>query len=252
MPTLWYEVAPPKVVGSTPLKLEKSLTLLHSKVDSLRSVVDRILVTSSVLGTPRLPSVFTAAHIKREMHDLWVGCSIRTSDYPLHQVLKVVSEALTYHLDGVLLVYGDQPHYGCSYKNYPSPLLRKLRHFIQLGEVPKMYLSAPTYRNEKEIIKKIESKPDGFITQIVTEADQILWLRDLCRSNNIELVATLLAPTPKNLASAEKIGLRWQPDETKTIHLAQTLFREGVDVSLTSPWSFKDGLEFARRLRLYK
>jgi len=216
------------------------------------NVVDRVLVTSSVLGTPTLSSVYTAACIKREMPYLWVGCSIRTSDYLLHQAFKVVSEAITYQLDGVLLVYGDRPHYGSSYKNYPSLLLKTLRQFIRLSRMPKMYLSAPTYRNEKEIMKKIESKPDGFVTQIVTEEEQILWLRDICRSNNVELVATLLAPTPKNLASAEKIGLSWQPDEAKTLRLAQTLFREGVSVLLTSPWSFKDGLEFARRLGSYK
>lgn len=78
---------------------------------------------------------------------------------------------------------------------------------------------------------------------------QILWLKDICRSNNIELVATLLVPTPKNLASAEKLGLRWQPDGAHTIKQAQTLFREGVSVLLTSPQSFKDGLEFGKKLR---
>lgn len=252
MPTLWYEVAPPKIIGSTLTELEKSLTSLYSKVDSLRNVVDRVLVTSSVLGTPRLPSIFTAAYIKREIRDLWVGCSIRTSDYLLHQAFKTVSEAIIYQLDGVLLVYGDQPHYGSSYKNYPSLLLRIVRQFIRLNGGPKMYLSAPTQRNEKEIMKKLRSNPDGLITQIVTEAEQILWLRDLCRASNTELVATLMAPTAKNIASAEKVGLRWQPDEAKTIELARTLFKEGVNVLLTSPGSFKDGLEFARRVSVYK
>jgi homocysteine S-methyltransferase len=253
LPTLWYAIQPPKIIGSTPTELERSLTTLYSRAVSLRNIVDRLLVTSPVLDTPRLPSIFTAASIKRKLGDLWVGCSIRTGDYLLHQAFKVVSEAITYYkMDGILLVYGDLPQYGSRYPNHPSLLLKILRQFIRLSGTPKIYLTAPSSRNEEEVMKKIEAKPDGFITQIVTEVEQISWLIDVCKSNSIELIATLLAPTPKNSASAEKIGLRWQPDEAKAMQLAQTLFKEGVSILLASPASFKDGLEFATKLKAYK
>jgi hypothetical protein len=253
LPTLWYEILPPRIIGFSPLDLERSLTLLYERAASLREVVDRILITSSVLGVPRLPSVSTAAQVKGKIPDLWVGCSIRTGDFLLHQAFKMSIEAFTSGLDGVLLVYGDKPQYGSSYKNYPSPLLKIIRQFIRVSNAPRIYLSAPTYRKDKEVERKIESHPDGLITQMLTEAEQIFWLKDICKSNSIELVATILVPSAKNLSSAKKTGLRWQPDESHTIQQIKALFKEGVNVSLTSPWSFKDGLEFVKKLRaLYK
>ncbi len=249
MPTLEYELAPPKIIGASPLELERSLTSLYSRVECLKGVVDRVLVTSSVIGIPRLPSVFTAASVKRLIPELWVGCSIRTCDYLLHQSFKVVSEASVARLDGVLLVYGDKPIFGSSYRNYPSHLLKIVRQFTPSTSLPKIYLSAKIQQDKVNIERKLESKPDGFITQIITDAQQILWLRDVCKANNIELSATLLAPSPRNLTSATKMGLKWQPDEDLAIQLVQTLFNEGVGISLTSPWSFKDGLEFAKKIK---
>jgi len=213
LPALWYEILPPRIIGFSPLDLERSLSLILERVGSLRRVVDRILITSSVLGVPRLPSVFTAAYVKRKIPDLWVACSIRTGDFFLHQSFKMFIEAFISGLDGVLLVHGDEPQYGTSYKNYPSPLVKIIRQFIRVSNAPKIYLSAPTYRNEKEVKRKIESRPDGLVTQMITEAEQIFWLKDICKSNSLELVATILVPSEKNLTTARLS--RWIPTSSE-------------------------------------
>ncbi|MEM2884413.1 MAG: hypothetical protein QXY08_07535 [Nitrososphaerales archaeon] len=249
MPTVGYELAPPKIIGVSRLELEAALSSLYSKVESLKAVVDRILITSSVIGIPRLPSVFTAALVKKSMPGVWVGCSIRTCDYLLHQSFKAASEAFIAGLNGVLLVYGDKPIHGSSFKNYPSNLLKIIRQFIPSKNLPKIYLSAKAQKDKQNIERKLEAKPDGFITQIVTEVEQILWLRDICRANKLELSATILTPSPKNLTSAAKIGLNWQPDEDDATQLVQNLLKEDVSISLTSPWSFREGLEFAKKIK---
>ncbi len=247
IPTVGYEVAPPRIIGVS--DLEGALRVFYSRIEELKKVVDRVLVTSAVMGRPRLPSIYTASMLKRVALDLTVDCSLRTSDYTLREAFRRLSEAAALRVDGVLLVYGDKPQYGYSHRTFPSTLLKVVRSLLPRAHVPRVYLSAPVRENRASIEGKLKARPDGFITEVITSAEQITWLRDICKANSIELIATILVPSLKNLPSANMMGLEWKPDVEAMIEEARSLLRQGISISLTSPWSFSDGVSFAKRLR---
>ena len=252
---IFFELDPPRVLNQNLLSSEmlaNRLDTFYDRVDKVRHLVDGILITDSVLGSPRLPSIYTAIKLRERMEDDFrVICSLRVSDHGPEAIYRLVGDAYSARVESVLLVKGDPPRLGSPVKGaMPTAALAYLRMLGFRRELIKLYLAVPAPATEFDLDRKLMVEPDGLVTQLAGGLDPILSIRDRVKDRVEVLLASLLVPSKKNMESAEALGLKLDEDYASNFtSIVKRLLDEGVGVIIVSPRSFSEGLSMLKSLK---
>jgi len=242
--TIRYEINPPKT-SDPPSRIE----LLDERIKQISNFCDGIHVTDSVLGIERISPLIIGAEIKQKYPKLNVTISLRVIDKTITQLTDFVDAAIHANLDGVLVLMGD-PSPDNDYKSGVIPSFA-VNSLVKdgFGEKITLYLSLPSKPNFEKISKKVNSTPNGFITQVMHDASQVKRLYDYLNPKNFKIIPCLLFPSPKNSRSAEFLKLDWSNYENNFSSFVLEIENITGDVLLTSPNDFKGALDFLTRLQ---
>ena len=242
--TIRYEINPPKTTDP-PSRIE----LLDQRIEQISKFCDGIHVTDSVLGIERISPLIIGAEIKQKFPDLLVTISLRVIDKTIPQIIDFTDAAIHAKIDGILVLMGD-PSPDNDYKSgvIPSEAVNVL---VQNGYDQKirLYLSLPSKPNFEKISKKVNSKPKGFVTQVIHDVSQVERISDYLKPKNFELIPCVLYPSSKNNRSAEFLNLDWSNYESDFSSFIHEIEDVTGDVLLTSPNDFKGALDFLTRLQ---
>ena len=242
--TIRYEINPPKV-SDPPSRIE----LLDERIEQISKFCDGIHVTDSVLGIERISPLLIGAEIKQKHPKLNVTISLRVIDKTISEITDIVDSAINANIDGILILMGD-PSPENDYKSGVIPSFA-VKHLIQNGfnEKINLFLSLPSKPNFEKISKKVESKPNGFVTQVIHDISQVKRLHDYLNPKNFEIIPCLLFPSQKNSRSAQFLNLDWSNYEDNFSSFVLEIESISGDVLLTSPNDFKGALDFLTRLQ---
>ena len=242
--TIRYEINPPKITDPT-----SRIELLDERIEQISNVCDGIHVTDSVLGIERISPLIIGAEIKQKHPKLNVTISLRVIDKTIPQITDFVDAAIHANIDGVLVLMGD-PSPDNDYKSGVVPSFA-VSSLIKngFGEKIILYLSLPSKPNFEKISKKINSNPNGFVTQVVHDASQVKRLYDYLNPKNFKIIPCLLFPSPKNSHSAEFLKLDWSNYENNFSSFVLEIESITGDILLTSPNDYKGALDLLTRLQ---
>jgi 5,10-methylenetetrahydrofolate reductase len=248
-----YELNPPKLVKNEYFEislLQKEIRNLIERSFSLNGLVDGIHLTDSVLGVPRLSSVTAASYIRNSGIALSLSCSLRVRDRNFTSIFQFVSDATLVGVKSLLILLGDKPSKGLGdSKLVPSEILKVLRSEGYDTGV-ELNLTVPSkIRNISSIRTKIEAKPNALVTQSISSLSNLGEIVDVARPFGIGVVACIMTPSKKNEFSAEMIGLDWTEYQKEPVDFLKEAGKSANEILLTSPNSFKDGLELLKALK---
>src|SRR5919107_1724193 len=113
-------------------------------------------------------------------------------------------------------------------------------------------LSVPSkissYHNRSLLEKKIEARPYSWVTQLISSLSDLGEIVDIAKSFKIKVVACIMVPSDKNRRSADIIGLDWKEYEKNPVDFIKTAGTLADEVLISSPNSFRTGIELLRRL----
>ena len=148
----------------------------------------------------------------------------------------------------MLILIGDEPSDGPK-KDLglkPSNVLNMLKN-KNYDKVIDLNLSAPNkIKNKSSIQKKIDARPYAFVTQSIVSLSDLGEIVDIAKPYEIKVVACIMAPSEKNKSSADIIGLEWKEYENNPIDFIRQAGKVANEILLTSPNSFRTGLELLR------
>ena len=242
--TIRYEINPPKTSDPT-----SRIELLDTRIERISNFCDGIHVTDSVLGVERISPLIIGAEIKQKYPQLNVTISLRVIDKTILQITDFVDAAIHANIDGVLVLMGD-PSPTNDYKSGVVPSFA-VSSLIKdgFGENISLYLSLPSKPNFEKISKKVNSTPNGFVTQVVHDVSQVKRLYDYLNPKSFKIIPCLLFPSTKNSRSAEFLKLDWSNYENDFSSFVLEIEAITGDVLLTSPNDFKGALDFLTRLQ---
>ena len=242
--TIRYEINPPKITDP-PSRIE----LLDERIEKISKFCDGIHVTDSVLGIERISPLIIGSEIKQKFPELDVTISLRVIDKTIEQITDFVDAVIHANLNGILILMGD-PSPENDYKSgvIPSAAANSL---VQSGinEKINLYLSLPSKPNFEKISKKVNSKPNGFVTQVIHDVSQVKRLTDYLTPKNFQIIPCVLYPSSKNTRSAEFLNLDWSNYESDFSSFVREIESVTGDVLVTSPNDFKGALDFLTRLQ---
>ena len=242
--TIRYEINPPKTTDP-PSRIE----LLDTRIEQISNFCDGIHVTDSVLGIERISPLIIGTEIKQKHPKLNVTISLRVIDKTISQITDFVDAAIHANLDGILVLMGD-PSPDNDYKSGVVPSFA-VSSLIKdgFGKKITLYLSLPSKPNFEKISKKVNSTPNGFVTQVIHDASQVKRINDYLNPKNFKIIPCLLFPSIKNSRSAEFLKLDWSNYEDDFLSFILEIESITGDVLLTSPNDFKGALDFLTRLQ---
>ena len=242
--TIRYEINPPKITDP-PSRIQ----ILDERIEQISKFCDGIHVTDSVLGIERISPLIIGAEIKQKFPELQVTISLRVIDKTIAQIVDLADAAAHASLDGILILMGD-PSPENDYKSgvIPSAAATSL---IENGinEKINLYLSLPSKPNFEKISKKVNSNPNGFVTQVIHDVSQVKRLSDYLTPKNFQIIPCILFPSSKNSRSAEFLNLDWSNYENNFSSFVLEIESITGDVLVTSPNDFKGALDFLTRLQ---
>jgi len=151
---------------------------------------------------------------------------------------KSVSDAIELGFEGILIVKGDNnPKNPEDSKLIPSQVVKHLKKLGMDNKI-ELFLSLPTNPNFNKIQNKIDSKPTGFITQVVESVDQVSKLVNGLKPHNFKLIPIILFPSDKNLKSAEFLNLDWSNYKENVLDFIKNIHNLTGDILITSPNDF--------------
>ena len=242
--TIRYEINPPKITDPP-----SRINLLDERIDQISSNCDGIHVTDSVLGIERISPLIIGTEIKQRHPNLDVTISLRVIDKKMEQITDFVDASIHANLDGILILMGD-PSPDNDYKSGIIPSFA-VSSLVKNGfdEKIKLLLSLPRMPNFDKISKKVNSKPYGFVTQVIHNSSQVQRLADHFSNQNFKIIPCLLYPSEKNSRSAEFLNLDWSNYKDDFSSFVTEVKNITGDVLITSPNDFKGALEFLTRLQ---
>ncbi len=242
--TIRYEINPPKITDS-PSRID----ILDERIDQISKYCDGIHVTDSVLGIERISPLIIGTKIKQRYPNLDVTISLRVIDKKIEQITDLVDAAIHANLDGILILMGD-PSPNNDYKSGMIPSFA-VYSLVKDGfnEKINLFLSLPSMPNFEKISKKINSKPYGFVTQVIHNSSQVQRLTEHFSQQHFKIIPCLLYPSEKNSRSAEFLNLDWSNYKDDFSSFVTNVENITGDVLITSPNDFKGALEFLTRLQ---
>ena len=249
-----YELNPPKIIkgGRFDLaQLSGDMERMAERASLVDKLAGRIHLTDSVLGIPRVSSITAAKYIRGQVVAK-LSCSIRVRDRNFTSLCQAVSDAIMIGVDSLLVVMGDDPADGPSDSGLrPTTALEMLRK-EGYGSNIKLDLSFPANvsdKSSKSIQKKLYAKPHSLVTQSISSLSDLGEIVDLAKPHGIRVTAVVMVPAEKNRQSASIIGLDWSEYQNNPAEFIRQAARISDRVLLTSPGSFRSGLELLNQLR---
>jgi 5,10-methylenetetrahydrofolate reductase len=255
-----YELNPPKIVKGERFdlaQLEQDMQVMVGRASQLAGLVSGIHLTDSVLGIPRVSSITAASYIIRNAiraDAVKMSCSIRVRDRNFTSLCQAVSDAILAGVDSLLVLMGDEPADkppGDSGLR-PSTAVRMLKKEGYDSRI-KLDLSFPARvkdRSALSIQSKLDAKPHSLVTQSISSLSDLGSIVDLAKSHGIKVAAVIMVPSEKNRQSAALIGLDWSGYEKNPADFVKQAARMADRILLTSPNSFRSGLELLQQLLL--
>ena len=248
-----FELNPPKLVRYDHFNaknLWEDILQFIERARNLVGYVNGIHLTDSVLGIPRVSSLTAAGFIIKNIPNYPpLSCSVRTRDRNFTSICQFVYDAILLHVESLLFLMGDEPPNGQKDSgSKPSDVINMLRS-EGFNDSINLDLTVPSIISRlSPIHKKIDARPRAFVTQSISSLSNLGDIISIARSNNIKVVACIMVPADKNMLSARKIGLDWTEYEKNPIDFVREAGKAADEVTLTSPGSFKVGLDFLKQL----
>ena len=244
--TVRYEINPPKVSNNTDAQIEK----LEDRIEHISHFCDGIHVTESVLGIPRIPPLDIAKKIKEKKPQLKVTVSLRTIDKTTEQIYSILNELIENKIDGVLVLMGDPPvDTKQNSQLFPSKVVSELTK-NEYKEKIEVFLSIPNKPNFQKITKKVNSEPNGFVTQVIHNYEEAEKIYNYLNPKGFEIIPCILFPSDNNVKSAEFLKLDWSNYKENFTQYVNQIHKLTNDVLITSPNDFKGALDFFSSLNL--
>jgi len=251
-----YELNPPKLVTGERfdlLQLNSDIQTMAVRAEQLSGFISGIHLTDSVLGMPRMSSVTAARYIKEHVKmSATLSCSIRVRDRNFTSLCQSVSDAILVGAESVLILMGDEavatPGDSGLRPSNAVKMLKKEGYGLNI----KLDLSFPAKVKNKgtnSIRNKLEVIPHSFVTQSITSLSDLGEIIDLAKPYGIKITAVVMVPSEKNRQSASLIGLDWSEYENNSVDFVRQAAKMSDSVILTSPNSFRSGLELLRQLK---
>ena len=239
--TIIYEVNPPKLPKDKTLSDDERKNLLeklNERMSEINKNCDGIHITDSVLGTKRISPLVASKSIKKNFPDMKITISVRVRDNDITEIEKIVNDAITLGVNGVLILKGDaSPDNTKDSGLIPSQVVKHLKE-LELDKKIDLFLSLPANPDFKKIQKKIDAKPIGFITQVVESVDQVSNLVSLLKPHGFKIIPIVLFPSDKNLKSAQFLKLDWSNYEENVFDFIKKIHDLTTNVLITSPNDF--------------
>ena len=249
--TLRYEINPPKIIPGSNLShgdIIKLLNKVKHRVSEISTSCDGIHFTDSVLGIPRISPVTTGKLIRKLNQKIEITVSLRVRDKNLTELAKLMEDADSGGLDGVLILKGDaSPDEQKDSGLIPSQVVK---YFKGLGYDKKLdlFLSLPSKPDFNKIQKKIEAEPTGFITQVIHSIDEVIRIVDKLKPCGFKIIPCILLPSEKNKKSAKLLQLDWSEYKNSVEDFIREVHNIAGDVLITSPNDFNSAKEILGKL----
>lgn len=249
-----YELNPPKILPNNYFSysdLSSNIENVKKKVMILDEYINCLHFTDSVLGIPRLSSITMASIIKKYNAKMKISCSVRTRDRNLISMYQTISDSILLNIESLLIILGDQPRNDLENQELlkPSKVVQQLNS-QEFNRSIKLNLSIPNkIRNINTIKRKIDAKPNAFVTQSIESLTDLENIIDQIRPFDIKVVACIMVPSEKNKKSAELIGLNWKEYEKEPIEFIKNSGKIADEVLITSPNHFALATEILKELK---
>jgi 5,10-methylenetetrahydrofolate reductase len=248
-----FELNPPKIVKDHHFNLvllNQEIQKFTKRACQLLDLVDGIHLTDSVLGIPRISSVTAAGIIRKIGNHLNLSCSVRVRDRNYTSICQFVSDAILIGVKGVLVLMGDDPADGSRNLGLKPTSVLKMLYYEKFNAAIDFYLTIPAkIKGASCIQKKIDAKPSAFVTQSIASLSDLGEIVDVARLHEIPVVACIMVPSTNNQTSAEMIGLDWKEYQNNAVDFIRDAGDLASEILLTSPNSFRAGLELIETLR---
>lgn len=249
-----YELNPPKILPNNYFSysdISSNIENVKKKVMILDEYINCLHFTDSVLGIPRLSSITMASIIKKYNAKMKISCSVRTRDRNLISMYQIISDSILLNIESLLIILGDQPRNDLENQELlkPSKVVQQLNS-QEFNRSIKLNLSIPNkIRNINTIKRKIDAKPNAFVTQSIESLTDLENIIDQVRPFDIKVVACIMVPSEKNKKSAELIGLNWKEYEKEPIEFIKNSGKIADEVLITSPNHFALATEILKELK---
>ena len=142
-------------------------------------------------------------------------------------------------VDGVLILMGDKSNTSEDKTNLVSSQVITTLNDKGLNEKLELFLSVPSKPNFTKIQKKINAKPKGFFTQVISSRIMVQRITDFLRPKGFRIIPCLLLPSEKNSKSAEFLKIDWSDYKDSFIEFANEIHELSGDILISSPNDFK-------------
>jgi len=240
--TITYEINPPRIPAE-----QNTLNVLLERIESISTVCDGIHLTDSVLGIPRVSPLNIAKKIRETNLKIKLTCSLRVRDKELNTIERIVKESVGI-VDGILILMGDRSNTKNDKTNLVSSQVVTSLNDKGLGEKLELFLSIPATPNFTKIQKKINAKPKGFFTQIVSSKAMVQRMTDYLKPSGFRIIPCLLLPSEKNSKSAKFLKIDWSDYKNNFLEFARQIHDLTGDILISSPNDFKGAHETLSKL----
>ena len=232
--TIRYEANPPKILSD--VNTSESIAKFIKKIKIISKNCDAIHLTENVLGYQRVSPIKVGKIIRKEIPDVPITVSLRVRDKSEKEVFKFVEESIALKLSGILILMGDPSQTGKPDSDQiPSATVHKLRERKVDSKID-LYLSISNKPNFSRIGKKINAKPQGFMTQVVQNVEQVRNLVDNLKGFSV--IPIILFPSEKNEKSAKFLNLDLTSYSQGFKEFVKESHKITGDVLITSPGDF--------------
>jgi 5,10-methylenetetrahydrofolate reductase len=252
-----YELNPPKIVRGDRFDLDQlnsDLKVMGGRASQVAELADGIHLTDSVLGIPRISGVTAAAFIQKSLGagSIRLSCSLRVRDRNFTALSQAVSDAILAGVENLLILLGDRPPEASSDSGLkPSTAVTMLKKEGYDQRI-KLDLSFPARISDcpaKSVQAKLDARPHSFVTQSISSLSDLGEIVDLAKPDGIKVAAVIMVPAEKNRQSARMIGLDWSSYEKNPADFVRNAGRIADNILLTSPNSFRSGIELLSQLK---
>ena len=242
--TIRYEANPPKILHD--VNTDEAIQKFIEKIKIISKKCDAIHLTENVLGFQRVSPMDVGKIIRREIPDLPITVSLRVRDKSEKEIFEFVENCISIGFSGILVLMGDPSQSGKKDSGQiPSRIVKKLRE-QKLDSKIDLYLSISNKPDFSKIGKKIESKPKGFMTQVVQNIEQVKNLLENLKG--FEVIPIILFPSKKNEKSAKFLNLDLAEYGQGFEEFVKRVHNITGDVLITSPSDFNGLSVFLEKL----
>ena len=232
--TIRYEANPPKILPN--VDTNESIIKFIERIKEISKKCDSIHLTENVLGFQRVSPIEIGKIIRKEIPDLPITVSLRVRDKTKEEILEFVEKYITEGFSGILILMGDPSQTGQKDSGQiPSTTIQNLRAQGIDSKID-LYLSISNKPDFTKIVKKIQAKPKGFMTQVVQNIEQAQNLSDNLKGFSI--IPIILFPSEKNEKSAKFLNLDLASYSQTFDEFVKRVHEITGDVLLTSPNDF--------------